>query len=120
MDTSISQLSQPSNEYFEPHNNPTTSGVANPGASGGMPRAHRSHSNAPSGESPYSDMIIESQDVDASALGMDTMLWLDYMPPNLLGNAGAGVGVPGAAGAAPGQGKRMDVHPHQAGHGHPG
>lgn len=38
------------------------------------------HSQAPSRNSPFGNMIIESQNVDTSALGMDAMLWLDYMP----------------------------------------
>lgn len=33
---------------------------------------------------PYDDMIIESKNVDTSALGIDPMLWLDYMPHDLL------------------------------------
>lgn len=34
-------------------------------------------------------MIIESQDIDTSALGIDPLLWLDYMPQTLLHDAAA-------------------------------
>ena len=39
---------------------------------------------APQANSKYNDMIIESQDIDASALGMDPLLWLDFVPQNVL------------------------------------
>ena len=32
------------------------------------------------GEGAYNNMVIESQNVDTSALGVDPLLWLDYMP----------------------------------------
>lgn len=41
---------------------------------------NRSLGNIAPMESPYSDMIIESQNIDASALGEDMMLWLEHLP----------------------------------------
>ena len=71
-----------SNEYFDPNNSkPNPNPNPNqPDSMEGIQTSHCSHSG-----SPYSDTIIESQDVDASTLPMDTMLWLDYMPTNALG-----------------------------------
>ena len=39
---------------------------------------------APQANSKYNDMIIESQDIDTSSLGMDPLLWLDFVPQNVL------------------------------------
>lgn len=34
---------------------------------------------------PFGDMMIESQDIDVSALGVDMMPWLEYLPHEMLG-----------------------------------
>ena len=39
---------------------------------------------SPQTNSKFNDMIIESQDIDTSALGMDPLLWLDFIPQNIL------------------------------------
>lgn len=55
----------------------------------------------------FGDMMIESQDIDVSALGDDMMPWLEYLPHDMLGfyetgpsTAGA-TGNPGFNGVAP-------------------
>ncbi|KAJ9638273.1 hypothetical protein H2199_006960 [Coniosporium tulheliwenetii] len=41
---------------------------------------------------PFGDMMIESQDIDVSALGVDMMPWLEYLPHEMLGFYDAGDG----------------------------
>ena len=46
-----------------------------------------SHSYSPTlrGQNHYNDMVIESQNIDTNALGLDPLLWLDYVPQDTLG-----------------------------------
>jgi len=56
------------------------------------------------GQVPFGDMMIQSQDIDMSALGDDMMPWLEYLPHEMLfydassgymGGTGGGVQGPG-------------------------
>ena len=40
----------------------------------------------PSTNNSYDDMIIESQNIDTSTLGLDPLLWLGYIPEYALEN----------------------------------
>ena len=54
------------------------------GLSASIGMTAQSYGVAPQANSKYNDMIIESQDIDTSALGMDPLLWLDFVPQNVL------------------------------------
>ncbi len=41
------------------------------------------------GQISYNNMVIKSQNVDTSALGVDPLLWLDYMPDDVLSYLGS-------------------------------
>ncbi|KAF2183744.1 hypothetical protein K469DRAFT_582311 [Zopfia rhizophila CBS 207.26] len=56
------------------------------------------------GTSNFGDMMIESQDIDMSALGDDMMPWLEYLPHDMLGFYGDGTGFVRDAEPGPGGG----------------
>ena len=124
----FSQLQSHSSDFYSPNvasgNAIPSSGIGPDRGGGGrvtnVPHLGRSDSNAHSGGrgSPYSDMIIESQDVDTSALGMDPLMWLDYMPPHFLGSMdpAASSDNGGASGRIMGSGHGMEDASRGPGH----
>lgn len=49
-----------------------------------FPQFNASPSGDSSAQVPFGDMMIESQDIDMSALGDDMMPWLEYLPHEML------------------------------------
>jgi hypothetical protein len=50
------------------------------------------------GRGEFGDMMIQSQDIDMSALGDDMMPWLEYLPHEMLHFDGSGEFVGGGGG----------------------
>jgi hypothetical protein len=94
--------------YVPPATSQTTTS-AHQQLSPGYPPTNTINGSIPSGTNsavPFGDMMIESQDIDMSALGDEMVPWLEYLPHDMLGffdSPGPGTG-PGPNFENPGSG----------------
>lgn len=90
--STISSTQTPSHDFSSGSSNQFPSLNVGPGADG-------------SSQVPFGDMMIESQDIDMSALGDDMMPWLEYLPHDMLNLYDPGAGFVGDGGV---QGQDME------------